>query len=848
LEEQVVKIKKSLVAACKLAAGTAIMISASNFVAAQAAIDDGSDSANATKKRSSMLEEVIITARRREESAQDVAISITVFNQEQISNANMTNSNDLAIYTPSMSTNTRFGPENASFTIRGFTQELRTTASVGVYFAEVVSPRGQTSQTSGDGAGPGTLFDLANIQVLKGPQGTLFGRNTTGGAVLLTPEKPDDEYGGYIEGSVGDRNTKRVQGVLNIPVNDKFAMRMGIDTNKRDGHLNNITNVGASKLGNVNYTAGRISFLWDINEKVSNYTLFHAVNSETKGYTSRLFACNNEPSEFFAVAVSIFTGPGCQQQLDDQAASGQDGYYDIVSTVPEPITTIIERRFINTTTWLINDNVTLKNIFSYSHLITENGSDIFGTRFPEVTTSLLAPIADPLPIQLIPTQTSDPNREFSIGNSLPHPDYPVTSQETWVEEIQLQGVGLDDRLFWQTGLYYETSLPDGASGNISAGTISCDLSTLQGDASNYNCSDISGGTIGSVIQNDYRTEYENKAIYAQGSYDILKSLTLTTGLRYTWDDTEANGKKIRYSYVGSVQQAPITQLTNPKQSSDAPTGMIELQYRPFEDTMVYAKYIRGYRQGSVNPAADPGVDVFDQEKVDTYEIGAKTSFGGPIPGRFNFAIFDNELTNQQLQTGYISTTSAQTVAIFNAGKSEIKGFEAELTLLLTDDLTASASYSKLNTELLEQDTDNAEKIAAAADPFAGFSATPIADQGDELPFAPDESYVVSLMYNLPTPVSWGTMDLGVTYVYTGEQRAGATSTSPFSMLDPFELWNMNFTWMAIFGSNVDLSVYGTNLTDDEYETYVSATFNVLGFESRMSGLPRQYGARLRYSF
>ncbi|MBW2942681.1 TonB-dependent receptor [Zhongshania aquimaris] len=839
---------KPLAAACKLAAGTAIIISASSLATAQTTAEAAGENANTPKKRTSMLEEVTVTAQRREESAQDVAISITVFNQEQIANANMTNSNDLAIYTPSMTTNTRFGPENASFSIRGFTQELRTTASVGVYFAEVVSPRGQTSQTSGDGAGPGTLFDLANVQVLKGPQGTLFGRNTTGGAVILTPEKPGQEFGGYIEGSLGNYDSERVQGALNIPVNDKLAMRIGIDSNVRDGHLNNITNVGASQLGNTDYTAGRFSILWDITDKVSNYTLFQTVSSETAGYTSRLFACNDSPQDFFGIAIGIFTGPGCQQQLANQEASGNDGYYDIVSTVPEPITAIKERRFINTTTWIVNDNLTFKNIFSYAHLTTKNGSDIFGTRFPEVTTALLGPIVDLLPIQLIPTQISDPNREFAVGVSLPHPDYPVTSQETWVEEIQLQGVNFDDRLVWQAGLYYETSLPDGPSGNISAGTISCDMSTLQGDPSNYNCFDITGGLLGSVLLQDYRTEYENKAIYAQGSYDLLENLTLTTGLRYTWDDTEAKAVKTRYTFVGPLAQAPTVQVSNPSQSSDAPTGLLELQYRPFEETMLYAKYIRGYRQGSVNPAADPGVDVFDQEKVDTYEIGAKTSFGGPIPGRFNIAVFDNELTNQQLQTGYISPTAAQTLAIFNAGKSEIKGFEAELTLLLSDGLTANLTYSKLDTELLEQDSDNSAKIGAAAGPFGEFSATPIADQGDELPFAPEQSYVASLMYNLPTPVSWGSMDVGVTYVYTGEQRAGASSTSPFSMLDAFELWNMNFTWMSMFGSNFDLSVFGTNLTDEEYETYVSATFSVLGFESRMSGLPKQYGARLRYSF
>src|SRR6185503_20041866 len=111
---------------------------------------------------SAQLDEVTVTANRRSENAQKVSVSMTVFDQEQISKVNMTNSADLARYTPSLSANTRFGDENATFTIRGFTQDLRTTASVGTYFAEVVAPRGQSSQTSGDGAGPGALFDLEN--------------------------------------------------------------------------------------------------------------------------------------------------------------------------------------------------------------------------------------------------------------------------------------------------------------------------------------------------------------------------------------------------------------------------------------------------------------------------------------------------------------------------------------------------------------------------------------------------------------------------------------------------------------------------------------------------------------
>lgn len=135
--------------------------------------------APATKERSRVaVEEIVVTAQRREERAQDVPISITVFSPEQLSNANITTAADLVVYTPSLAANNRFGSDNATFAIRGFTQDLRTTASVGVYFAEVVAPRGQSAQSSGDGAGPGTLFDLQSIQVLKGPQGTLFGRNS----------------------------------------------------------------------------------------------------------------------------------------------------------------------------------------------------------------------------------------------------------------------------------------------------------------------------------------------------------------------------------------------------------------------------------------------------------------------------------------------------------------------------------------------------------------------------------------------------------------------------------------------------------------------------------------------
>src|SRR3546814_872118 len=166
-----------------------------------------------------------------------------------------------------------FGNENTSFAIRGFTQDLRTTASVATYFAEVVAPRGQQSQTSGDGAGPGTLFDLENVQVLKGPQGTLFGRNTTGGAVLIVPRKPSDQFGGYAELSTGNYDMQREQAVINLPITDYFKLRFGIDHQARDGYVRNVTGIGADDLNDVDYTAGRLSMVLNLTDDIENYTI-----------------------------------------------------------------------------------------------------------------------------------------------------------------------------------------------------------------------------------------------------------------------------------------------------------------------------------------------------------------------------------------------------------------------------------------------------------------------------------------------------------------------------------------------------------------------------------------------
>lgn len=812
------------------------------------------------KKKGAQLEEIVVTAQRREENLQDVPISITVLSQAQISNANITNSADLARYTPSLSTNNRFGPENASFTIRGFTQDFHTSASVGVYFADVISPRGQNSQTSGDGAGPGSLWDLENVQVLKGPQGTLFGRNTTGGAILIVPKKPTDEFGGYIDASGGDFNAQHIQAVVNVPVTEDLRVRVGVDRNTREGTLTNITRIGANKLGDVNYTAGRLSAVWDITDSIQNYGIFTFVNSDTAGYTQQLYACNNpitrlsqagiDPSAILPGIQNILTTgklnltdpiPGvpvgspfalltfqsCEQQLADQKAAGQGGFYDVVEAIKTPITQIKERRFINTTTWKISDNVSFKNNFSYAHLYTQNGSNIFGTRFPDST-------------------DISGQREFPLGASLVAPTVPVTRQKTMVEEMQLQGDAFDQRMIWQGGLYYEHSTPDGLSGNNSASFVYCDLRTLEGAPSQYNCFDPIEGILGGVLSYKLKTEYLNLAAYGQGTFNFNDQISMTFGMRYTKDKTEGYGIKYLYKYDLSIQRAPTVTVQRPKIESQAPTGMLEFNYHPTDGLMTYAKYTRGYRQGNVNITADPGLDTHAPEHINSYELGLKSTFEWFIPGRVNVAVFKNDLTDMQLQGGYISTTSGPTTAIFNAGKAKSQGFEVESSFQPFEFLTASLSYSYLNTKLIKS-ADFCGRVAAVG-LLEGISCTPIADAGGELPFAPKSSYVINLNWFLPVPEEYGHVSMGTTYAYTGKQRAAATSATPFAILDDFGILNVNLNWNDIFDKSFDFNIVANNVLDKNYVTFTSGTYKPLGVESRSVGLPRMISARLKYSF
>ena len=815
---------------------------------------------------------IIVTARRVEESIQDVPISITVFDQETLSNNNVTSAADLGNYTPGLSTNSKFGTDNTTFSIRGFFQELRTTPSVGVFFADVVAPRSAASAAQGDGAGPGDFFDLQNVQVLKGPQGTLFGRNTTGGSVLLVPQKPKDKFEGFVEGTYGNYDQRRLSGVVNVPLNESIRIRAGVDWNKRDGYLKNITDIGPKRFANTDYWAARLSVVIDVTPDIENYTIASYSRSQTNGFSGHAESAIPGANDYFSMA---------QLQLDREAGNG---VYEIANRLADAGSDLKTWRVINTTSWQASDTIEVKNIVSYAEQSKELSIDPWGAHFLLGATytyldrSLLGQPVNPF-VTVATGQYEGLLVPFARVHNVPGGD--LSDQSTFTEELRFSGTSFGNNLRWQFGGYYENSKPLSASGTLGYSGMYCEepLETLQ-------CTDVLSilkgipqGSTGNIELNYKRQAFESIGIYGQGTLSLTNWLDFTAGARYTWDKTTA--RYWRYGVRFPAPNTPVVTcgdgLATPagldfaaaqarqgceqydKVKSSAPTWTLSLEARPNDDLMAFVKYSRGYRQGSVIPNSLPGFKTYDDEKVDVYEIGLRASgyvFAGPAYA--NITGYYNDFTNQQVQAGALVPGLAPNAVILNAGSSRMYGFELEAGIEPVDNLKFKASYAYLDTKLKAINLPGVQTPGSligfpfdiwdlqSNGPFTGPFIFPTSVAGQGLPLSPKHQLVITGDYTLPLPEEVGRVSIGATYSYTSSQ-VFTYSNFPEGRFDPRNLVNANLTWKGIAGSPVDATFFVTNLFKDKHIVVVNEQTS-LGFISRNYNEPRMYGLKLRFNF
>lgn len=828
--------------------------------------------------------DIVVTARRTEERLQDVPISITVFDQEQLANRNVVSGADLATYTPSLSANSRFGSETAAFAIRGFTQENFTSPSVGTYFADVIGPRGNGGTNGGNGAGVGQYFDLQNVQVLKGPQGTLFGRNTTGGAVLIVPQKPNGELGGYIEGSVGNYDMYRLQGVLNVPFADTFRARLGFERQKRDGYLRNRSGIGPKDYDDVDYWAFRLGVVAELTPDLENYVIARYSESKTNGTFGKIVGINDDrcsagvdrsvyplpgssqitfPGATPASTASFLAPLACDQALE-RGGLGNDGFWDVYSGNADPFLKIEQWGVINTTTWNVSDTITLKNIASYQ-------------QFRQSQSLLIGNDNFFMPTNPNPNWTGLP---FTWVGLYPAAGLSNVEQETITEEFQIQGRSADGKLNYVVGGYYEQANPlspfQGSYSQISYvssipaaglpglppglpdGTTIPFLATLYcPNVAELQCTPINtfgSPEIPSLMQNSLtRYWYENIGIFAQGTYNLTDQLAVTGGIRYTIDKTRAEGATRQFFFFAPNQYNAVCAVDNSvpapsgencvrasRQTTKKPTWLINVDYKPVPDVLLYAKYARGYRQGNIN-ASNTIPQGWGPEKVDSYEIGAKASFRGDLNGYFNVAAFYNDFSDQQLAASLIpapGSTASPAQAIINAGKSRIQGIEVD-SVINYSVFGLGVGYTYLDTKLKDFSTLD----------FPGYLPTePNSVKGGPLPLSPKHKLTLTPSIRIPLDESVGRVTLSATYVYTDTMVTASSKDTPFSAVPSNELLNLNVSWESVGGMPVDFSAFVTNVTNEKYYTFAGGGWISTGVEYASVGLPRMYGARLKFRF
>jgi iron complex outermembrane receptor protein len=525
--------------------------------------------------------------------------------------------------------------------------------------------------------------------------------------------------------------------------------------------------------------------------------------------------------------------PGaCQAQLKQQSGNPYAAENDLAGAESY----LRQEQVINTTTWHASDNLTVKNIANYTQLLTGLDSALFGTNFvcPRGTTCL----AGSFPVY---GTTSDPTAAGGL----------TTDQYTWSDELQLQGRALGDKLTWQGGGYIERSGPLGdVTGSRSASFLSCsDIATFQ-------CTGF--GNVGNAVSTIH---YSDLAIFGQATYAILDNLKLTGGARYTSDTTTSTFGQINYggpglwpatfgsplgvSCVSSLQGGTVANgcVQSYRQNSNSPTYLVDLDYTPIEDTMIYGKYSRGYRQGGIATFVADGYHLFKPEYVNAFEIGEKTTFRGPVPGIFNLAAFYNDFTNQQLLVGFTGPIGVVTPSsgIANAGTSHIWGAEMETAITPVKPLTVGISYTYLRTELISE--------TALPLPTGGYNQIIFPSvAGGELPYSPKNKVSANATYKLPVSEHLGALSLGAIFTYTS--RSLVSDADPlYAYIAPYGLLDLNMNWNSIAGSTVDASLFATNVLDRAYFNNVTQLYNTeFGIDSRYIGEPRMYGLRVRIRF
>ncbi|PJI87288.1 TonB-dependent receptor [Sphingomonas koreensis] len=790
----------------RLACGVAAIITlAGGLVSEQARAQAGAPAA--TEPADEDPREILVTARRREESLQDTPVAISAFSAEMLEDRQIQQTQDLERITPSL----QFKPagqlsgNSASSVvfIRGVGQVDPTAAvdpGVGIYLDEVYLGRAV--------GGAIDFGDIASVEVLRGPQGTLFGRNTIGGAILVRTKQPElGEFSGRARLRAGSDDWYEGFAALNIPIGETVAARVSGGFRKRDGYV--IRAFDGLDLGNENRYSLAASLKWEPSADFD--LLLRADYSKQDEHGAPfVFAGINEQAPVAAI-VSVAAGcPG--------------------ATIPFAPLTPGDPRFGAPNVPLINDARCANDFQARGDFVNGGTAAVMSTSqvWGLAATGNIR-LTDQASIKLITAWRETESRGIRDADNTPFlmitTDVGSKSQQ-FSQEVQLQlDFGKVNAILG--GYYFNEVTNERATVPLSFPPSPPVIASL-----------LAGGPATRDLQIS-RLKTDSVAAFGELSWEPMQGLELSGGLRYTSDRKTYQGTVFNLfpgtqpdpdplPVLATSQGGPLFIFNRPfSESFSALTGSASVQYRWNDAISTYASYARSFKSGGFNtrynaPAAGNLPVPFDEEKVTSYEIGAKTNIGRL---RINLAAFQAEYQDIQLifRQGVVPL-------LFNAGEARIRGFEAEASLRTTWGLTLDAGLSILD-----------DKIKSIT-PVPGATAT--VAPGDDLPFTPDYQANFGISYAIPlggeatlTPRIDGSYTSRITFI---------TGSVPLIEEDGYFVGNASLTLKL--GKGIEVSGGVNNLFDERYLIQGNASLATLGYAERIFARPRSWYVQLSGQF
>lgn len=736
----------------------------------------------------STVTEVIVTAQRRKENLQKVPLAVSVATQQILADNNITNAQGLDEVVPSLTFKQGTANVNSTLSIRGIgTQSFSSGAepSVSTVVDGVVYGR--------SGMAFQEFTDLDHIEVLRGPQGTLFGKNASAGAVNMVTREPSSTFSGDVSGGYYQGEEYRADFYITGPASNQVRYSLAGVYGDFKGNVFNV----ADKKWTNGYRRG--------------------------GLRGELVYDATDALKFTLRADYTKANDNCCADVLGNYVPGAAPFPQIIVPLISPVQAYFGSRQVNNdqTPGTVDQNLGVSATIDYK----------LGGGF---TLTSITAWREWRNKQIRDGDFTATCCEYANSANYGDQDFGALNYNQYSEEIRLTSPSTGRFQYVVGAFFWSTTENDWFNRLVSQ----CTASTAAADSTGYKpC----GGGAGTISKETgpaaWNTRFYNQAVYGQSSFALTDDLKIITGLRLTHDVVEyslartlyLNGVAQAVGVAGPTAGIQPTFAYAERAEKDGISAKAGLQYQLTPDNMVYALYSRGYKGPSMN-------DYYSENKInsgtiapetsDAYEVGAKSQFFGHRL-TFNADLFWEDFANFQANT-FIQNGATTTVTLGDAGNVRSRGFEFDTTWRATQDLSLSGGYTYDDGYIVQYNCAAAQSVSTASPSAANTAALNkcLAHNGQPLPFAPKNKFNLTANYSVPLPDSVPVnLKINSTYTYSSTINFDLDQSS-LARQPSYGLWDAAATF-STKDNRYKLQLIGKNLLDQYYVTFITpATSNL----------------------